>query len=200
VGHDGRHNRLGRRRHRRASRRLQRRCRGSLQRRCRDRGLRRLGRYRLVLRCRCARRVHRRARPLLRRLLQPPRVVVRTDVRRYLERPADAAARSERRDPDCVLRHCESLRAIHVPAGFRRSSRDRGARAYKTVTRLSTLPASRGQAPLFASACSTYVHRSATGTLGTSMSRYLHLRYHSRVMRSTDSACSNVWSRSASFV
>ena len=56
-------------------------------------------------------------RGLLRCLLRPG-AVLRADVRRHFERPADAAAHSKRRDPDCVLRHCKSRNAIDVPAGF----------------------------------------------------------------------------------
>jgi hypothetical protein len=133
-----RNNRLGGRHRRRVNRRLQRRS--------RSRGLRRLGRYRwLAMRCCSTRPFHGRLRspPLVRRLLRP-RAVLRADVRRHFERPTDAAARSERRDPDCWLRHGES-RAIHVPAGFRRISRDRRTPSDRTVTRLSTLTVARSR-------------------------------------------------------
>jgi hypothetical protein len=47
-----------------------------------------------------------------------PRAVLRSRGRRHFERPTDAAAGPERRNPDDVLRHSELRGAIHVPPGF----------------------------------------------------------------------------------
>jgi hypothetical protein len=71
--------------------------------------------------------------------LPRPRGALRADVRRHFERPTDAAACAERRDPDGVLRHGTSSGQVTYRQVFRRSSSDRRMPCYRTVTRLSTL-------------------------------------------------------------